>query len=685
MDEGRPPERAATLESVSSTSNTILVVVVLTFVLMVITLALVIWLLVRSLQSDSGSSSSVNLQPSMNSVVAQNTISSGGKTSLVLNDTTDHATTSKTLGVSPTFEKWALFSKGTAPTPADGLATNVQIGWASLPSHTDRRNAFLQRVSDPVPIDHLPPLPPDPVQNRYLVLFKVDSATISAVAARNDPQHTHELCLSIAKQYHLSLDHVYHYLYMGFSSVMSAQLAQAIAANENVTQVIPDVLYRKCPYSSSTSSSGKRVRPSSIDAPVQSPPPSMTTMTSNDLVHSSVKQRFAQGFNSSVASRTRRVKSGDKARGWTKIAFTKPNAPSVFVQQPSSSSLPQQTAQSVHGGGPTNTAFRINKTTVGSPMTTSAIVTGSHKSSVLLRPPRPWGLDRIGACSTALHGCEVKSEAADHSIEAEICVFDTGVDPFNPNLDVIDYQSFVPWETDPYDYDGHGTHVAGTAAGIGVGVAPGARVRNIKVLDRTGRGSLATVLAGLDYVVGLFVERQNNDKNSGVSVDVSDTCVVNLSLALDIKTSTLNVLDQALSEAQAFGLHIVTAAGNTGRDLRTVSPAHTPGILVAAAYDETNSLAVWSNSSAQCINAPGSNILSFFPKNKTSLLSGTSHAAAHVSGTVALYASQHPALTPVQVRNALIQASLSAGTVQNPHIQQVPAGSSVLSIYNPYK
>ena len=90
-------------------------------------------------------------------------------------------------------------------------------------------------------------------------------------------------------------------------------------------------------------------------------------------------------------------------------------------------------------------------------------------------------------------------------MNADIGILDTGVDLTHPDLNVFRQQTFISGTSSANDDNGHGTHVAGITAakdnGIGsVGIAPGARLWAIKVLDRTGSGSISTILKGIDYI-----------------------------------------------------------------------------------------------------------------------------------------------------------------------------------------
>ncbi len=202
----------------------------------------------------------------------------------------------------------------------------------------------------------------------------------------------------------------------------------------------------------------------------------------------------------------------------------------------------------------------------------------------------------------------------------EIAVVDTGVDLDSPALHVRDgYNAVEPGEP-PEDDNGHGTHVAGIAAGkwdTGTGVAPRAAVLPVKVLDSQGVGSLSDVVDGLHWCL----QRR--------------APIINLSLGASQETQTMKAAVEALWEA---GLLIVAAAGNAGPRCNTVSyPAKWPEVVAVAASTQTASIAAFSSRGSQVnIAAPGQSILSLWLNGTTRYLSGTSMAAPHVSGVAAL-------------------------------------------------
>jgi len=207
------------------------------------------------------------------------------------------------------------------------------------------------------------------------------------------------------------------------------------------------------------------------------------------------------------------------------------------------------------------------------------------------------------------------------------------------------------------DVHGHGTHVAGTAAAIDntidvVGVAPGARLWAIKVLENDGFGSGAQIIAGVDYV----------------TQHAADIEVANLSLTGD---GPFQALDDAISTAVSAGVVFTLAAGNDGVDVSTVFPAGHPDAITISAFEDydgipggfsgntqDDTLAGWSNDGAGIdLMAPGVSIRSTKAGGGTKNLSGTSMASPHVAGAAALYLSQNPGVSPASVKTALLDAA----------------------------
>jgi subtilisin len=250
----------------------------------------------------------------------------------------------------------------------------------------------------------------------------------------------------------------------------------------------------------------------------------------------------------------------------------------------------------------------------------------------------------------------------DVRIDVDVAVIDTGVDFEHPELNVVggvDCSGGGPFNStcsqggDDDHY--HGTHVAGTIAAIDngsgvVGVAPGARVWAVKVLDSTGRGYASWIVAGIDWVAA------NSDKIE----------VANMSLG---GSGFSQAEYDAIQGAVDVGVAFAVAAGNSDDDAANYSPAAFDNVLTVSALadfdgeagglgsptcrdDQDDTLADFSNwgNSVQ-IAAPGVCILSTYPleQGEYGTISGTSMASPHAAGALALLASANKPTNASQV------------------------------------
>jgi subtilisin family serine protease len=262
-------------------------------------------------------------------------------------------------------------------------------------------------------------------------------------------------------------------------------------------------------------------------------------------------------------------------------------------------------------------------------------------------PEPPTGIRRIfapGNTKIGINGVD------DWRIDVDVAVIDTGISLSHPDLNVVasvNCSGGGPFKqscgSGGDDDNNHGTHVAGTIAaldnGIGVvGVAPGARLWAVKVLDKTGSGYMSWIIAGVDYV----------------TANAAQIEVANMSLGCECTSTALNT---AISNSVKAGVVYVVAAGNSAKDASTFSPANHPDVITVSALadfnglagggaaptcrpDEDDTLANFSNFGARIdIAAPGVCITSTVPGGYATY-SGTSMASPHVAGAAALLTSR---------------------------------------------
>lgn len=188
------------------------------------------------------------------------------------------------------------------------------------------------------------------------------------------------------------------------------------------------------------------------------------------------------------------------------------------------------------------------------------------------------------------------------------------------------------------DCHGHGTHVAGTAAGRTYGLAKNATVHSVRVLACNGSGSTSQVIAGIDWVT----------KNH------QSPAVANMSLGGDADPA----IDEAVRRSIASGVTYVLAAGNESGDACRHSPARTEEAITVAATDTSDKRTPFSNY-GDCVDvfAPGNKITSawHYGDKESRELSGTSMSAPHVTGVAALWLELNPEATPAIVASALFE------------------------------
>jgi subtilisin family serine protease len=228
-----------------------------------------------------------------------------------------------------------------------------------------------------------------------------------------------------------------------------------------------------------------------------------------------------------------------------------------------------------------------------------------------------YGLDRTDQRSRPLSGSYTYSRTG-KGVRAY--VIDTGIASSHGDFGSRALPVYDAFGGNGQDCHGHGTHVSGTIGGATLGVAKGALLRGVKVLDCNGSGSTSGIIAGVDWV------RANHIKPA----------VANMSLGGGY-SSALNTATNNLSNA---GVHVSVAAGNENQNACNVSPASASAPTVVAASDKSDTRAPFSNYGG-CVElyAPGVGVTSAWPNGGTKTLSGTSMASPHVAGVAALYKS----------------------------------------------
>ncbi len=300
----------------------------------------------------------------------------------------------------------------------------------------------------------------------------------------------------------------------------------------------------------------------------------------------------------------------------------------------------------------------------------------------------PTGVDRMDVERNPYSGIN----GASQMVDVDIAIVDTGIDSHHPDLNVVGGVRILGGVVDPNFDDGfgHGTHVAGIAAALNddqgvVGVAPGARLWGVKVLDDSGSGNLSDIIAGLDWVAARG--------------DVID--VINMSLGgLGWSDAYHNAVVGCVNK----GIVVVVAAGNMHLDVYgfdhnignwddTVPAAFPEAMTISALADSDglpggmggatssgadDTFASFSNYATGVVpvnpvNSPGAaidlmlpgvDIVSTIPGGGYAPLSGTSMASPHGAGLVALYIAEHGRASDAAGVYAIRQALIDQGAAQ---------------------
>jgi cerevisin len=264
-------------------------------------------------------------------------------------------------------------------------------------------------------------------------------------------------------------------------------------------------------------------------------------------------------------------------------------------------------------------------------------------SSSVTQTTAPWGLQRISNEAGAAgdpKGEDFTYTFTDESLGqgVDIYVIDTGVRDTHAAFQGRAVQGFTAFAS-AVDGDGHGTHVAGTAASAKFGVAQKANIFAVKVLGDGGSGSSSDTIAGMDWVINNHEKRKSQPGFVG--------SIMSMSWGLQ---GTAAAVDRVILGASEAGIHVSVAAGNDGADACGTTPAHLGGansnVVTVGSVNIENTVSTFSNI-GECVDiyGPGEQILSTWSTgdNVINFLSGTSMATPGNTGVMAYLMAQDPA------------------------------------------
>ncbi|WP_157631447.1 S8 family serine peptidase [Catelliglobosispora koreensis] len=271
--------------------------------------------------------------------------------------------------------------------------------------------------------------------------------------------------------------------------------------------------------------------------------------------------------------------------------------------------------------------------------------------------PPSWGLDRIDQRNLPL---DASYTFPNNGAGVRAYILSTGIRVTHTDFGGRAIHGYDSVDNDfiATDCQGSGTHLAGIVGGANYGVAKGATLVAMRIVNCTGAGTIAQVVAGIDWVT-------NNAVRPAVAV-------------LAVGSAANTVVDNAVKASIASGISYSVVAGGSGSDACNFSPGRVTDALTVAASSNTDTVS-GSSGFGPCVDlyAPGVGITSTWYTTDTAVatISGTTPASAHVAGAAALILFAHPTWSAIQVHNE-ITADATPGVLTG-----VPPGTANLLLY----
>ena len=256
----------------------------------------------------------------------------------------------------------------------------------------------------------------------------------------------------------------------------------------------------------------------------------------------------------------------------------------------------------------------------------------------------PWGIDRIdkdGKVDCAFDTGELDGD------ESHIFIIDTGIlknhEEFQGRLGE-GINVFSSDENDWNDCNGHGTHVASSAAGTKYGIAKKSILHSVRVFGCSGGTGTSTIIKGMLWVID-FVKKKS---------------LTNIIVSMSLGGGNSESMKRAVKKLSDKKIIVVVAAGNSNNDACLYSPANSPDAITVGSTELGDKRSHFSNF-GNCVDifAPGSNIFGAWIPNKDSKISisGTSMATPHVSGVIALLSDMTSVINKDDVLKQLVDLS----------------------------